>query len=210
MTDMSPGSQVFIHSEALCESDDIGAGTRIWAFAHIMKGATVGRDCNIGDGAFLESGARVGDRVTIKNQVMIWDGVEVGNDVFIGPGVCFTNDLSPRSPRMELPAIAERYRGENWLRRTRVENGASLGARCIVLPGIIIGAYAMIGAGAVVTRNVPTHALMAGSPAKHSGWVCRCGTRLCTAGKLHWQCTCCGENYEERTSGKCTNLARLS
>lgn len=206
---MTHGPQVFVHSQALCESDEIGAGTRIWAFAHIMKGASAGRDCNIGDGAFLESGARVGDRVTIKNQVMIWEGVEIGDDVFIGPGACFTNDLIPRSPRMPLAAVAERYRrSENWRRITRVESGASLGARCIVLPGITIGAYAMIAAGAVVTRNVPAHALMTGCPAKQSGWVCRCGARLFTAGTPHWRCTGCDEIYEEQTSGRCTSLAR--
>ena len=206
---MAHGPEIFVHPHSLCESDEIGAGTRIWAFAHIMKGASVGRDCNIGDGAFLESGARVGDRVTIKNQVMIWDGVEIADDVFIGPGVCFTNDLTPRSPRMPLAAVAERYRrSEHWRRVTRVESGASLGARCTVLPGITIGAYAMIAAGAVVTRNVPAHALMAGCPAKQSGWVCRCGTRLCTARKSHWQCPGCDEIYEEQAPGKCTSLAR--
>src|SRR6267143_1926038 len=141
---MSFAATLFVHPHALCESDEVGAGTRIWAFAHVMKEAVIGRDCNIGDHAFIESGARIGDRVTIKNQAMVWDGVEIGDDVFVGPGACFTNDLSPRSRRIALAVVATRYQDRaGWLVRTRVENGASLGARCVILPGVDIGAYAM-------------------------------------------------------------------
>src|SRR5215467_10665833 len=118
---MTAGSDVFVHRQGLCESDEVGPGTRIWAFAHVMKGAVVGRDCNIGDHAFIEAGARIGDRVTVKNQAMVWDGVEIEDDAFIGPGVSFTNDAFPRSPRMKLPAVAARYRSrDRWLLRTRV------------------------------------------------------------------------------------------
>ncbi len=92
---MSSAPGIFVHRLALCESDEVGAGTQIWAFAHVMKGAVIGRDCNIGDHAFVETGARIGDRVTLKNQAMVWDGVEIGDDVFVGPGVSFTNDVSP-------------------------------------------------------------------------------------------------------------------
>src|SRR5271166_2262947 len=121
-----PGEDpVFIHPHALCEANEVGSGTRIWAFAHVMSGAIIGRDCTIGDHAFVEAGARIGNRVTIKNQVMVWDGVVVGDDAFIGPGVTFTNDLWPRSPRMCLAAVARRYRKrENWLMETYVQNGA--------------------------------------------------------------------------------------
>jgi UDP-2-acetamido-3-amino-2,3-dideoxy-glucuronate N-acetyltransferase len=100
-------AQFFQHSHALVESVDIGEGTRIWAFAHVLKGAKIGQECNVGDGAFIEGGAVIGDRVTIKNNVLIWDGVEIEDDVFLGPAVVFTNDLMPRSPRFE-PA-APRY-----------------------------------------------------------------------------------------------------
>jgi acetyltransferase-like isoleucine patch superfamily enzyme len=173
-----------------------------------MQGAVIGRDCNIGDHAFIETGARIGDRVTLKNQAMVWDGVEIGDDVFIGPGVSFTNDVYPRSRRLPLPAVADRYRAKaGWLVRTCVGNGASLGARCVILPGAHIGAYAMVAAGAVVTREVPAHALVAGMPAKLVGWVCRCGARLVQEQARIWHCRC-GEIFEEHAAEGCTSLAR--
>jgi UDP-2-acetamido-3-amino-2,3-dideoxy-glucuronate N-acetyltransferase len=204
---LSPG--VFVHRLALCESEAVGAGTRIWAFAHVMQGTVVGRDCNIGGHAFLETGVRIGDRVTIKNQAMLWDGVEIGDDVFVGPGACFTNDRLPRSPRMRLPAVAGRYRERReWLASTRVEQGASLGARCVILGGVTIGAYALVAAGAVVTRDVSAHAIVAGAPARRAGWACRCGARLQRAGGAGWSCPHCGEPFDERTAEGCTSLAR--
>jgi acetyltransferase-like isoleucine patch superfamily enzyme len=166
----------FVHRLALCESDSIGDGTRIWAFAHVMHGAVVGRDCNIGDHAFIESGAVVGDRVTVKNGVLIWDGVTIADEAFIGPGVIFTNDRHPRSPR--TPAAAARYAERaNWLCETHVGRGASIGGGAVITPGISIGEYAMIGTGAVVTRDVPPHSVATGFPARAIGWVCHCGQR---------------------------------
>jgi UDP-2-acetamido-3-amino-2,3-dideoxy-glucuronate N-acetyltransferase len=198
---MTAMSEIFVHRFGLCESKTIGSGTRIWAFAHVMKGAVIGNDCNIGDHAFIESGARIGNRVTIKNQVMVWDGVEIGDDVFVGPGACFTNDRFPRSPRMLMPAVASRYCDRNqWLSRTRVETGASLGAHCVILPSITIGAYAMVAAGAVVTRNVAAHALVAGVPARRMGWVCRCGVQTPTRSAPEC-CPRCGEMLDQTTAG---------
>lgn len=184
---------MYVHPQALCESDQVGEGTRIWAFAHVMCGAVVGAHCNIGEGVFVESGAIVGCRVTLKNQVMVWNGVTIGDDVFVGPGVIFTNDAVPRSPRM--PRVAARYADvNNWLRQTCVEHGATLGAGAIILPGLTIGAFAFVGAGAVVTRDVRAHALVFGNPAQCHGWVCECGQRLDDA----FICAACGATYNCR------------
>ncbi len=172
---------LFVHERALCESDDVGDGTRVWAFAHIMDGARVGADCNVGEGAFIESGAVVGDRVTVKNHVLIWDGVTVEDDVFLGPGVVFTNDMDPR---------AEVKKSSLELTPTRVERGATIGANTTVVCGVTIGSYAFIGAGSVVIRDVPAHALVVGNPARQMGCACRCGLRLpedlvCTCGRRY-------------------------
>jgi acetyltransferase-like isoleucine patch superfamily enzyme len=167
----------FVHPLALCESDSVGESTRIWAFSHVMKGAVVGRSCNVGEGAFVESGAVIGDRVTLKNRVLVWDGVRIEDDAFIGPGVVFTNDKAPRSPRM--PEAADRYRDPSrWRMTTTVGRGASLGGGAVILPGVTIGAFAMVGAGSVVTRDVPPHALVVGNPARVVGRVCGCGAKL--------------------------------
>jgi acetyltransferase-like isoleucine patch superfamily enzyme len=175
-------TKVFIHHSALCESNSIGAGTRVWAFAHVMKGARIGGDCNIGDHAFIESGVTIGDRVTIKNGVMIWNGITIEDDVLIGPGAVFTNDRFPRSPRMiGTIAVTQRYSAErHWLARTHVERGASIGAAAVLGSGVRIGAFAAVGAGAVVTKNVPAHRLVLGVPAREVGWVCACGRPVAT------------------------------
>jgi acetyltransferase-like isoleucine patch superfamily enzyme/dTDP-4-dehydrorhamnose 3,5-epimerase-like enzyme len=151
---------VFVHPQGICEAERVGAGTRIWAFAHILPGAQVGADCNVCDGVFIEGGAIVGDRVTIKSGVQLWDGIELEDDVFVGPNATFTNDPFPRS--------------RNWLDqypKTIVRNGASIGANATILPGIEIGRGAMVGAGAVVTRPVPPNAIVSGSPARIHGYV---------------------------------------
>jgi UDP-2-acetamido-3-amino-2,3-dideoxy-glucuronate N-acetyltransferase len=160
---------VHVHPAALCESTDIGAGTRVWAFAHVLPGAVIGRDCNICDHVFVEGGVVLGDRVTVKNGVLLFDGVTVEDDVFLGPGVIFTND---RVPRRELRKAPED------LFPTLVRRGASLGAGAVVVCGTEIGEYALVGAGTIVTRNVPAHALVVGNPARRLGWICRCGERL--------------------------------
>lgn len=149
-----------IHPQAICESPNIGENTRVWAFAHILPGAVIGRDCNICDGVFIENDVKVGDRVTVKCGVQLWDGVTLGDDVFVGPNVTFTNDPFPRSRKP--PA---------QFSRTTVERHASIGANATILPGIVIGRNAMVGAGAVVLRNVPNHAIVAGNPARIVGYV---------------------------------------
>ena len=155
-----PVKDFFLHPSALCESPSIGARTRIWAFAHVLPGATIGADCNICDGVFIENDVKVGDRVTVKCGVQLWDGVELEDDVFVGPNVTFTNDLFPRSGKP--PAVFS---------RTVVKKGASLGANATILANLTIGECAMVGAGAVVTRAVPPNAIVVGNPARIVGYV---------------------------------------
>jgi len=148
-------SAPFIHSHALCETREIGEGTRVWAFAYVLDGARLGRDVNVCSHVFIENEVRVGDRVTIKSGVQLWNGVEVEDDVFIGPNATFTNDLFPRSKQQP----------ESWP-RTRLCRGASIGANATILAGTTIGEHAMVGAGAVVTRDVAPHTVVAGNPAR--------------------------------------------
>ena len=174
---IAASARVFVHPSAICECEQIGEGTRVWAFAHVMDGAIVGSHVQIGDHAFVEHGARIGNRVTIKNGAMIWDGVTLEDDVFVGPGVIFTNDRYPRSPRM--PGRAQRYRErENWLTPTLVRRGASIGAGAVIVCGVTIGAFAVVGASALVTRDVPDYRLVVGHPAREAGWACSCGRPL--------------------------------
>ena len=147
--------QYFVHERAICESSHIGAGTRIWAFAHILPEAKIGIDCNVCDNVFIENDVVIGDRVTIKCGVQLWDGIRIQDDVFIGPNATFCNDRWPRSKKYP----------EAFL-QTVVESGASIGANATILPGLTIGREAMIGAGAVVTKPVPPHAVVVGNPAR--------------------------------------------
>lgn len=174
-------AEVFVHALGVCESDDVGAGTRIWAFAHVLAGAVVGERCNICDHAFVEAGARLGNNVTVKNGVLIFDLVTIEDDVFVGPGVVFTNDMRPRA------AIKK---GHDALDATVVRTGATLGAGSVIVCGITIGAHAFIAAGSIVIAAVPAHALMVGNPARRIGWACVCGERLpddlkCSCGRAY-------------------------
>jgi UDP-2-acetamido-3-amino-2,3-dideoxy-glucuronate N-acetyltransferase len=151
---------LFVHENALCESSSVGEGTRIWAFAHVLPGARIGKGCNICDGVFVENDVNVGDNVTVKCGVQLWDGMSLEDDVFVGPNATFANDRFPRSkvyPKTFLKTI--------------IRKGASIGANATVLPGVEIGPGAMIGAGAVVTRNVPPNAIVVGNPARITGYV---------------------------------------
>jgi acetyltransferase-like isoleucine patch superfamily enzyme/dTDP-4-dehydrorhamnose 3,5-epimerase-like enzyme len=152
--------EYFVHPQALCESDRIGRGTKVWAFAHVLPGASIGNDCNICDNVFIEGDVVVGDRVTVKCGVQLWDGVRLEDDVFIGPNATFTNDRFPRSKQ-----YPESYA------KTIVRRGASIGANATILPGLTIGANAMVGAGAVVTSSVPPNAIVVGNPARIAGYV---------------------------------------
>jgi UDP-2-acetamido-3-amino-2,3-dideoxy-glucuronate N-acetyltransferase len=153
-------SNFFQHEKALVEAKKIGKGTRVWAFAHILPQATIGEECNICDHVFIENDVVVGDRVTIKCGVQLWDGVTLEDDVFIGPNATFTNDKRPRS---------KQYPDE--FARTVVKKGASVGANATILPGITIGSHAMVGAGAVVTKDVPPYATVFGNPARIHGYT---------------------------------------
>lgn len=143
----------FKHSHALVESDKIGDNTRIWAFVHILPAARIGAECNICDHVFIENNVIIGDRVTIKSGVQLWDGMRIEDNVFIGPNATFTNDRFPRSTQ------------EFTVLETRIKRGASIGANATILPGITIGENAMVGAGAVVTQDVPDNVLVVGNPA---------------------------------------------
>ncbi len=149
----------FQHENAVVETNSIGKNTRIWAWAHILPGAVIGEDCNICDHTFIENDVVIGNRVTVKCGVQLWDGITVEDDVFIGPNATFTNDSFPRSK--EYP---ERFA------RTAIKHGASIGANATILPGVTIGQRAMVGAGAVVTRNVPPRAIVTGNPARIVGY----------------------------------------
>lgn len=176
---MALDPSVFVHPNALCESHSIGAGTRIWAFAHVMAGAIIGANCNICDHAFVETGANLGDRVTIKNAVLLWDRVTIENDVFIGPNVVFTNDLRPRAAVKKSP--------DEFL-PTVVRRGATIGAQATIVCGITIREHAFIAAGSVVISDVPAYAFVAGNPARRRGWVCECGQRV--DAELSCECGC--------------------
>lgn len=150
----------FAHSHAIVESEKIGKNTRVWAFAHVLPGAVIGEDCNICDQTFIENDVVLGDRVTIKCGVQLWDGVTLEDDVFIGPNATFTNDRFPRSKK-----YPEKFA------RTVIRKGASIGANATILPGLSIGQYAMVGAGTVVTKDVPPYAIVVGNPARIVGYV---------------------------------------
>ncbi|MFZ5910763.1 MAG: WxcM-like domain-containing protein [Chloroflexota bacterium] len=148
------------HPTAIVETESIGEGTRIWAFVHILPGARIGADCNLCDHVFVENDVIVGDRVTIKSGVQLWDGVRIEEDVFIGPNVAFSNDRFPRS----------KHYPEKFF-QTVIQKGASIGANATILPGVTIGQKAMVGAGAVVTKDVPPNAVVVGNPARIVNYV---------------------------------------
>ncbi len=169
----------------------IGDGTQIWLFCQVRENATIGKDCIFGKGIYVDSDVVIGDRVKIQNNVSIYVGATIEDGVFVGPHVCFTNDKVPRAVNPDQTPKA----AHDWVvTPTRVKNGASLGANATIVCGVTIGSWAMVGAGAVVTKDVPDHALVLGNPARFAGWVCSCGERVtvddssnegaCTCGRV--------------------------
>jgi UDP-2-acetamido-3-amino-2,3-dideoxy-glucuronate N-acetyltransferase len=180
-------SDYFVHESSYVDDGArIGAGTKIWHFSHVMAGAVIGARCNLGQNVVVMPGTRIGDNVKIQNNVSIYEGVELEDDVFCGPSCVFTNVLNPRSH------VSRKHE----YRRTLVGRGASIGANATIVCGATLGEYSFVGAGAVVTGEVPAFALMVGVPARRIGWMCRCGERLTFAGGRA-TCDACGTAYEE-------------
>lgn len=179
------GKDWFAHETAcIDENVRIGAGSKIWHFSHVMSGSVIGERCNIGQNVVIGPDAVVGDGCKIQNNVSVYKGVTLEDDVFCGPSMVFTNVFNPRA----------HIRRMDEARPTLVRKGASLGANCTVVCGTTVGRYAFVGAGAVVTRDVPDHALVYGNPARQHGWVCQCGEKLDT----DLVCPACGRRHERR------------
>ena len=169
-----------IHPTAdVSKAAEIGDGTQIWHEAQVREGARIGRHCRIGKGVYIDTNVRIGDNCKLQNQVSVYQGVTLGDRVFVGPHACFTNDLIPRAARTDWKEHDFADRGAEWeIVPTLVEDGASIGANATILCGITIGASSMVGAGAVVTKDVPRYALVYGNPAEVHGYVCDCGRKL--------------------------------
>jgi UDP-2-acetamido-3-amino-2,3-dideoxy-glucuronate N-acetyltransferase len=181
----------FAHESAYIDDGaTIGKGTKIWHFSHVMPGAVIGERCNLGQNVVVMPGTRIGNNVKIQNNVSIYQGVELEDDVFCGPSCVFTNVVNPRS----------HVSRKDEYQRTLVGRGTSIGANATIVCGTSLGAYSFIGAGAVVTSDVPAYALMVGVPARRIGWVCQCGVRL-TVRNGAGTCTECGSQYVEVDGG---------
>ncbi|MBI4854218.1 MAG: N-acetyltransferase [Acidobacteria bacterium] len=181
---------VFIHESSYVDEPClIGAGTKIWHFCHIMKNSSIGERCNIGQNVFIASGVKIGTNVKIQNNVSLYTGVILEDDVFCGPSMVFTNVVNPRS------AVVRK----DEYRETLVKRGASIGANATIVCGHTIGKYAFIGAGAVITKDVPDYALMVGNPARLLGWMCECGIKLnFNAAQAEATCSACNRHYHKQ------------
>ncbi len=183
---MSVHSTAFVHESAYVDDGaEIGAGTKVWHFCHVLGGAVIGERCSLGQNVVVMNGTRIGTNVKIQNNVSIYEGVELEDDVFCGPSMVFTNVMNPRS----------HVSRKSEFRRTLVKRGASIGANATIVCGATLGEYAFVGAGAVVATDVPAFALMVGVPARRIGWMCQCGERLPDSG--HGTCAACGTSYQQ-------------
>ena len=198
-----PGGWTMHESSYVDEGAEVGRGTRIWHFAHVNRGAVIGERCSLGQNVVVMPGTTLGNNVKVQNNVSIYEGVECEDDVFLGPSMVFTNVVNPRSH------VSRKHE----YRRTLVRRGASIGANATVVCGYDLGEYCFVAAGAVVTREVPAYALVAGVPARRIGWMCQCGERLPLAAELandaKATCATCGASYRE-DSGSLTRTGSAS
>ena len=191
---------VFVHESSFVDDDVvIGMGTKIWHFCHIQRGARIGKNCSLGQNVNIGNNVVVGDGCKLQNNVSLYEGVELEDYVFCGPSCVFTNDLTPR---------AKYPKGSAGYKKTRICEGASIGANATIVCGNTVGKWALIGSGAVVTKDVPDHALMLGVPAEQKGWVCECGAVL-SFEKSTAHCTC-GRDYQIQKNQDNTTLIELT
>ena len=187
---MSVSRTAFVHESAYVdEGATIGDATKIWHFCHIMPGAVIGDRCSLGQNCVVMNGTRIGNNCKIQNNVSVYEGVELEDDVFCGPSMVFTNVLNPRSH------VSRKHEYQ----ATRVRRGTSIGANATIVCGVTLGEYSFIGAGSVITQDVPDYALMVGVPGRRIGWMCQCGERLPDSGE--GRCHACGTEYERAGSG---------
>ena len=170
----------FFHETAIVDSHKIGENTRIWGFTHIMENVVIGQNCNIGEHCFIESDSIIGNNVVVKNGISIWTGIVIEDGAFLGPNIVLTNDLNPRSGYARP------------LSKILIRRGATIGAGSVILPNTEIGEYSMVGAGSVVTKSTKPNSLVYGNPARHKGWVCKCGIKLNITNSLLCDC---GKKY---------------
>ena len=192
-------SKVYVDTTTIVDKGvSLGKGTKVWHFVHIMKDAKIGKDCVIADYVYVGRGVKIGDKVKLENRATLYEGVTIEDNVFVGPHVTFTNDLYPRSVNPDWKILS-----------TFVKEGSSIGARSVIVCGVTSGKYALVGAGSVVTQDVPSYALVYGNPARVRGFVCRCGRKLECQEKREkvvlMVCSCCKERYEIPVQ----NFARL-
>ena len=184
---MTVHQTAFVHESAYVDDGArIGAGTKVWLFCHVLGGAVIGERSSLGQNVVVMNGTRIGNNVKIQNNVSVYEGVELEDDVFCGPSMVFTNVMNPRS----------HVSRKNEYRRTLVKRGATIGANATIVCGATLGEYAFVGAGAVVSKDVPAFALMIGVPARRTGWMCQCGERLPDSG--NGTCAVCSSTYESR------------